>query len=129
MTSSGTASQMPPWICPVHRSTLVETDSRLHCPQDHDFPIIRGIPRFVSSGERMESFGVQWRHYRRTQLDSYTGLSFSRDRLKRCLGENLWQSLSGKMVLEAGCGAGRFTEVLLAEQAVVTSVDLSSAVE
>jgi len=31
-------------------------------------------------------------------------------------------------VLECGCGAGRFTEVLLARGAAVTSVDLSSAV-
>jgi len=32
-------------------------------------------------------------------------------------------------VLEVGCGAGRFTEVLLSTGAFVTSVDLSSAVE
>jgi SAM-dependent methyltransferase len=32
-------------------------------------------------------------------------------------------------VLECGCGAGRFTEVLLAQGATVTSVDLSDAVE
>jgi SAM-dependent methyltransferase len=32
-------------------------------------------------------------------------------------------------VLEVGCGAGRFTEILLAEGALVTSVDLSAAVD
>ena len=32
-------------------------------------------------------------------------------------------------VLEVGCGAGRFTEILLSTKASVTSVDLSSAVE
>jgi len=37
--------------------------------------------------------------------------------------------LPGSQVLECGCGAGRFTEVLLAAGANVTSVDLSSAVE
>jgi SAM-dependent methyltransferase len=37
--------------------------------------------------------------------------------------------LSGAQILECGCGAGRFTEVLLAERAYVTSVDLSEAVE
>jgi SAM-dependent methyltransferase len=33
------------------------------------------------------------------------------------------------LVLECGCGAGRFTEILLARGADVTSIDLSSAVE
>ena len=37
--------------------------------------------------------------------------------------------LTGKTVLECGCGAGRFTEVLLRRHCVVTSVDLSEAVE
>jgi SAM-dependent methyltransferase len=37
--------------------------------------------------------------------------------------------LKGKVILEAGCGAGRFTEVLLNAGANVFAVDLSSAVE
>jgi SAM-dependent methyltransferase len=37
--------------------------------------------------------------------------------------------LHGKTVLEAGCGAGRFTEVLLSAGAKVFALDLSSAVE
>lgn len=49
------------------------------------------------------------------------------------MGEVLWQRLQGSErveVLEAGCGAGRFTEVLLGlPAAFVTSTDLSSAVE
>ena len=34
--------------------------------------------------------------------------------------------MGGKQVLECGCGAGRFSEVLLAQGAKVTSIDLSS---
>ncbi|HEY0787434.1 MAG TPA: methyltransferase domain-containing protein, partial [Thermoanaerobaculia bacterium] len=75
-----------------------------------------------------DAFGAQWRRYSRTQLDSYTGTTISRDRLRRCLGEELWEGLSGRKVLEAGCGAGRFTEVLLERGAILTSVDLSDAV-
>jgi SAM-dependent methyltransferase len=45
------------------------------------------------------------------------------------MGDELFSSLAGKHVLEAGCGAGRFTEVLLKAGAYVTSIDLSSAVE
>ena len=38
-------------------------------------------------------------------------------------------NLKGKTILEAGCGAGRFTEVLLNNNADVVSVDMSDAVE
>lgn len=88
-----------------------------------------GIARFVASGKYADSFGSQWRRFPRTQLDSYTGLPLSRYRLQRCMGDCLFESLAGKHVLEAGCGAGRFTEILLDARANVTSVDLSSAVE
>lgn len=89
----------------------------------------RGIPRFVPRGEYSENFGSQWLRFPRTQLDSHTGLPLTRDRLARVLGKEIWETLAGKQVLEAGCGAGRFTEILLQNGAYVTSVDLSSAVE
>jgi len=41
----------------------------------------------------------------------------------------LWAQLRGATILEAGCGAGRFTEVLLEQRAAVYSIDLSTAVE
>jgi len=74
------------------------------------------------------SFGLQWNAYRRTQLDSATGTTISRDRLTRMLGGSL-DAVSGRLVLEVGCGAGRFTEVLLDAGARVVAVDLSSAVD
>ena len=36
---------------------------------------------FVASEHYAASFGMQWNRHRRTQLDSYTGLSISLDRL------------------------------------------------
>jgi SAM-dependent methyltransferase len=83
----------------------------------------------VSNEGYAGNFGEQWKKFRATQLDSYTRFSISRDRLRRCLGEELWSRLRGLQVLEVGCGAGRFTEVLLAEGAYVTSIDLSEAVD
>ncbi len=92
-------------------------------------PIINGVTRFVDSGSYASLFGDQWKEYKKTQLDSYTGSPTSESRLDRCLGEDLKNNLAGKVVLEAGCGAGRFTEVLLKKGAFVVSSDLSSAVE
>ena len=90
--------------------------------------IISGIPRFVNTKTYASLFGDQWKEYKKTQLDSYSGIAISANRLNRCLGE-LKDDLKGKLVLEAGCGAGRFTEVLLNKGAVVVSSDLSAAVE
>lgn len=117
------------WLCPEHRTPLVEREGTLKCESAHNYTIRDGIPRFVPESNYSDHFGTQWNHYRHTQLDSHTGSSITKDRLRRCLGEELWANLAGKVVLECGCGAGRFTEILLTEGASVVSVDLSSAVE
>lgn len=122
-------SAWPPWLCPEHQLPLVSGEEELLCPKGESFPVLQEIPRFVSRDPYAEAFGAQWKRYRRTQLDSYTGYPLSRDRARAAVGEPLWSSLAGKDVLECGCGAGRFTEVLLAAGARVTSIDLSSAVE
>jgi ubiquinone/menaquinone biosynthesis C-methylase UbiE len=96
--------------------------------EDKVAEIVAGIPRFASEASYASLFGDQWKAYKKTQLDSYTGVLLSENRINRCLGP-LKDNLKGKVVLEAGCGAGRFTEVLLKHGATVVSSDLSSAVE
>lgn len=93
-----------------------------------DAPVRNGIPRFVDDVDYAVSFGEQWQRYRRVQLDSETGKSISRSRL---FEGTRWRpdDLRGELVLEAGCGAGRFTEVLLDAGARVVAVDASTAVD
>jgi SAM-dependent methyltransferase len=74
------------------------------------------------------SFGLQWRSYPKTELDSHTGRSYTRERLERCLGSSL-DALRGKVVLECGSGAGRFTELLIPNCGALVCADLSLAVE
>ena len=126
------AEPMPPWpqfCCPNHLIQLVAHSGRLNCQQGEQFEIRRGIPRFVPQNSYADGFGAQWKKYRLTQLDSYSGIPITEMRLRNCLGEDLWGQLAGKQVLECGCGAGRFTEHLLEKGAFVTSIDLSDAVE
>lgn len=124
------ASEFPAWCCPEHRVALRERSDALVCPKGHSFDYRGGVVRFVKDDANyVASFGLQWNRYRTTQLDSYTRSSISHDRLVRCLGQDLWEGIAGRQVLECGCGAGRFTEVLLHAGANVTSVDLSSAVD
>ena len=103
-------------------------DGTLSCPSGCRFPVVGGIPRFSSGQRYANAFGVQWRRYQRTQLDSHTGAPLSRERLERCLGIPLSQ-LAGKTVLECGAGAGRFTELLAASAGSLVALDLSDAVE
>jgi SAM-dependent methyltransferase len=103
-------------------------DAGVLCAGCHEtYPVINGIPRFVSVDNYAASFGLQWNRHRRAQLDSHTGLPISRNRLFEVTG---WpERMEGETILEAGSGAGRFTEILLATGAEVFSFDYSSAVE
>ena len=93
-----------------------------------DAPVKNGIPRFVDSENYATDFGSQWKAFPKTQLDSHIGIPISEDRLARCMHGEL-ASLAGKRVLEAGSGAGRFTEILLKHGAQLCSFDFSAAVE
>lgn len=92
-----------------------------------EYSVVKGIPRFVPLENYASSFGYQWNVHRETQLDSNTGLPISRNRVFAVTG---WpECLDGQAILEAGSGAGRFTEVLLGSGADVFSFDFSNAVE
>ena len=124
------------WLrCPVchtclHPSTdLDPIDSgRLTCQQAHAFPIIRGIPRFVVSDAYTRSFSYEWNRFRKTQLDSHTGRTDTRDRLQASLNFPL-EKLEGKLVLDAGCGMGRFAEVIHRYGGEYVGLDYSFAVD
>lgn len=127
--------EIPPELrCLKHSRALeapnqgIENSGGLSCPSGCRIPIVRGIPRFVDSANYASGFGLQWNAFRKTQLDSHTGSTISKDRLTRCLGGSL-DILRGRSVLEVGCGAGRFTELMLAAAARVFACDLSAAVE
>ena len=91
------------------------------------FPIVRSIPRFVHSEDYAHSFGYQWNYFDKTQLDSHMGNDLSRERF---FATTQWpQKMEGQVILEAGCGMGRFTQIALETGAEVFSFDLSNAVE
>lgn len=102
--------------------------AQLECGECHAiYPIKNSVPRFVSEDNYANSFGYQWNLHMKTQLDSATGFPISRNRLFAVTG---WpKNMGGELVLEAGSGAGRFTEILLETGATVFSFDFSSAVD
>ena len=91
------------------------------------YPVLRGVPRFVRDEGYCSSFGFQWGRYSTDQIDSATGTFLTRDRFFRGTG---WPTtMAGERILEAGCGSGRFTEILLSTGARVVSFDHSDAAE
>jgi len=107
------------------------------------FPVIDYIPRFVKTELYAQSFGIEWNLFPRTQLDRPNDGDEKRIiyNLKEVrLGEESRESfilktgielsdLEGKLVLDAGCGMGRFSDVCAKAGARVVGVDLSQAVE
>ncbi len=93
-----------------------------------EYPIVRFVPRFVPRENYAGNFGLQWNRFRRTQLDSHSGVPISRDRFFVSTG---WseEAMRGRRVLDVGCGAGRFAEVALSTGARLVAVDFSEAVE
>ncbi|HMI85785.1 MAG TPA: methyltransferase domain-containing protein [Polyangiaceae bacterium] len=104
-------------------------EGRLVCDlSGKTYPIIRGIPRFAEQGNYTASFGWQWNQFRGVQIDTETGGQHSRQRFDTEAG---WTDadLTGKWVLDAGCGAGRFAAIAASRGARLVAVDFSSAVD
>lgn len=117
------------FLSPTTRKPLKrQDDAFVDDENSEEFLVVDGISRFVPFNSYADAFGLQWKRYAKTQLDSYTGTTITEDRIRVALGVPL-ETLKGKKVLEAGSGAGRFTEVLLKYGAQVFTFDLSNAIE
>lgn len=92
------------------------------------FPVEHSIPRFVGSDSYVKSFSFEWTRFRITQLDSATGRGESEQRFRQSIDFPL-EGLADRLVLDAGCGMGRFAEVALKYGATIVGVDLSLAVD
>ena len=91
------------------------------------FQILRGIPRFVELENYADGFDFQWNKHALTQHDSHSKSTVSEDRF---FNETKWdRDLAGEVVLEVGCGSGRFTAQAISTGAMVVSTDLSGAVD
>ena len=85
------------------------------------FPIVDGIPR-LAGDSYAASFGRQWNRYdvMRPEEDEATF------RVKTGVSAS---DLAGKVVLDAGCGGGRYARLVGSHGARVIGVDLSAAVQ
>lgn len=98
------------------------------CPKcQRAYPKVNGVARFVDAQHYAASFGFQWHRYQKVQFDHDERRVEDQDfRMKTGLRP---EELQGKLVLDVGCGMGRFAEVATRWGARVIGVDLSAAAE
>lgn len=115
--------------CPESGAELEASEDAFLSPSGKRWPRLRDIPRFVESDQYVGSFSFEWNTHTQTQLDSSNqGLAKSAQILQEKTGLTP-EDVKGKLVLDAGVGAGRFSEILAEWGANVVGVDLSYAVE
>lgn len=111
----------------------VETGSLRCADCGESFPIVRGIPRFVTqhqplAGQNVDTaaaFGWEWQEF-----DTLHDLSVYRAQFLDWIHPIERDFLVGKVVLDAGCGMGRFSMTSSEFGAkLVLAVDASDAVE
>jgi SAM-dependent methyltransferase len=114
--------------CPTCRASLEEQNGGLRCGDClRVFPRVRGVIRFVDHQHYSGSFGFQWLKHDKTQLDDSKDARSETDFIHKTGLQR--HDLAGKLILDVGCGMGRYAEVVSRWDAHVVGIDLSSAVE
>lgn len=116
---------LPYLCCPACAGGLQELGTGVVCSScQKTFPFVRGVLRFADSCNYAANFGYQWQKFSRTQLWP----PFCERNLRRKTGLTEGD-VRGKLVLDVGCGMGRFAEVITRWGGRVVGVDLSEAAE
>lgn len=115
-------------VDPGSGAALTRLDDAFVTAAGQRHPIVRGIPRFVEDDAYVGSFSFEWNTHDRTQLDCFRSDTPSE---REFIAKTAFSpaDLAGKLVLDAGVGAGRYADVVSRWGADVVGVDLSLAVE
>jgi 2-polyprenyl-3-methyl-5-hydroxy-6-metoxy-1,4-benzoquinol methylase/uncharacterized protein YbaR (Trm112 family) len=112
----------------VYQGTRIQSGTLVTADGKFSYPVKDFIPRFVPESNYADNFGMQWKKFRMTQLDSFSGHPISKNRF---FDATRWTpaELKDQWALDVGCGAGRFAEVALQAGAKVIAIDYSTAVD
>lgn len=117
-------------------STENEIESGMLVSPTNSYPIIRGIPRFVDfeKPNYSKNFGYQWNKWSKVQFESDNN-----GKLMEGYTLKMWEkivqfnrqifSVENNLILDMGCGSGRFMDIAQSKGAKVIGIDFSSAVE
>lgn len=123
-----TAQVLSALLCPDCSAGMAHaTAENVTCAAGHSFPLVGNVPRLLRRSERplaatVRTFGYQWTSYDVSDneedsrvLAAKTGLDLS--------------AFQGKMILDAGCGGGRYCRIAGEAGGHVVGIDLSTAVD
>lgn len=103
-------------------------EGTLFCKCKREYKITNFIPRFVKNDAYVHSFSFEWYKHSKTQLDSSNNILRSEEAFRQRIDFDL-DNLKGKLVLDAGCGSGRFAEMVAKYKGTVVAFDLSYAID
>lgn len=112
-------------------SGLIVT-GKLVSQSGREYPIVRGIPRFVDSEHYASSFGYEWKRWPRVQFeDENVGrpMAGHTTRMWEIITHSQMHDITQKYIVEFGCGPGRFLDVVRHKGGVAIGIDISLAVE
>ncbi len=112
---------------PVYEKQEIK-EGELICKRGCVYQIRNFIPRFVKSDKYVSSFSFEWKKHKLTQYDSHNNNKASEENFKNHFGLDL-ESLKGKLVIDVGCGSGRYAEIASKYSDFVIGVDLSYSVD
>ena len=117
-------------VCPTCKSKLehLENSNLLCASCNAEYTIYNGIPRLATDDYYTDNFSMEWERHPQTLMNTAVEVAASKDFFFTRTGftEN---DLKGKLVLDAGCGAGRFTEIAHDCGSRIVGMDLSFSVE
>lgn len=98
----------------------------------HQYPIVRGIPRFVDTERYAASFGYEWTRWPRLQFEDENFGKPMQGHTARMWNITVapdHQVLKQKTIVEFGCGPGRFLDQVRKKEGIAVGLDISNAVE
>lgn len=99
------------------------------------YPIVRGVLRFAGYNDDTnytKSFGYQWNKWSQIQFDSYNkGKKMEAYTLKMWdqINHVTTNDLKGAVIVDVGCGPGRFIETIRDKKGLAIGIDMSDSVE
>lgn len=106
----------------------------LACAQGHRFAIVRGVPRFAGhtldadQARTRDSFGYEWTTLYPAHGWGADALAGERE-IFSLYTHTVPSDFRGRLILDAGCGNGRYARIATEWGARVVAVDISDAVE
>jgi SAM-dependent methyltransferase len=119
-------------VAEARANGMVETGVLTTACGGHEYPIIRGVPRFAGREFYAQSFGYEWRKWPRVQFESENvgkPMAGHTRRMFETITGFSERELKGKLVVEFGCGPGRFLDIVRSDGGVAVGLDMSMAVE